>query len=286
VLESLGYAEVGEGPEAVDRAVGQDGFLAEAVQEAVPLAAVVDDLAKRRRKLEKKRAKYDTKPRVDLEMYKREHADSSEQIATVAIPHAEKSAKELGVTTAETLKRFFGWSDDEVAKYLDNKGAGAHVTYLTAAEREDYKLELGSTIKQKGQPFTTKGMWSKFAKDDHAIFVMSKGGEWYAGRHKVGFFHHTSFLGAEEMDAQGLPTGGEVAGAGEIKVIDGTLKAITNKSGHYIPGRQQMLQTLYELKEAGVSLNGVGIRVITSGFSEEQFEGDAAAYYDQHSWRL
>ena len=75
---------------------------------------------------------------------------------------------------------------------------------------------------------------------------MSADGRFYSTSHKIGLFHHSSFL-----------AGGAVAGAGEMQVVGGTLKYITNKSGHYWPGDRELVQTLTALKRASVDISAV-----------------------------
>ncbi|MGH2632251.1 MAG: hypothetical protein ACRDG3_02470, partial [Tepidiformaceae bacterium] len=92
---------------------------------------------------------------------------------------------------------------------------------------------------QGGQPYDTSAMYSKFKGDGFAIYVMSQDGRFYSTSHKIGLFHHSSFL-----------AGGAVAGAGEMKVVGGTIEYITNKSGHYWPGDKELTQTLHALQGA------------------------------------
>jgi hypothetical protein len=58
---------------------------------------------------------------------------------------------------------------------------------------------------------------------DWGIYVMVPEGQMYAEGHKVGLFHHSSFL-----------AGGDVAAARQLKVSTaGKLEHITNKTGPY-----------------------------------------------------
>lgn len=58
----------------------------------------------------------------------------------------------------------------------------------------------------------------------------------------INYFHHSSFFGGEA-----------VAGAGDLNVDNGWLKTVSNNSGHYKPGKDQMLNTLDALQEMGVN---------------------------------
>ena len=107
-----------------------------------------------------------------------------------------------------------------------------------AAERQRFRLaaNAGNDLVQDGQTYDTSACYSKEAGAGWAIFVMSPDGDLFAAEHKVGRFHHSSFL-----------AGGDAAAAGEIKVVGGKLRGITNKSGHYAPGAWHMGQVLKEL---------------------------------------
>jgi len=75
------------------------------------------------------------------------------------------------------------------------------------------------------------------------IFVVSETNEIHMASHKLGKFHHSSLLG-----------GKPVSMAGEMKVTAGKIDWISNKSGHYAPSKEQLLQFLYHLGKDGVPL--------------------------------
>ncbi|HYH51795.1 MAG TPA: hypothetical protein VEG38_19805 [Acidimicrobiia bacterium] len=151
-----------------------------------------------------------------------------------------------------------GWSDDEARAYqpyLENAGKQQRerpvVKEVSKDERVHYRLNLKGGVLYRGaepEPFDTvknpKEFWSLRAGAGFAIFVMSKGGKLFAGTHKVGLFHHSSFL-----------RGKDTAGSGEAKFEGGKITALTNKSGHYVPGKRENVQVLNELRELGMSLN-------------------------------
>ena len=112
-------------------------------------------------------------------------------------------------------------------------------------ERARYQLHLASPIKRGGddKPYDTADMVSSFSGRGFGIFVMTTNGVFYSGGHNVGIFHHSSFTG-----------GSDVAGAGEMKVVNGKLTELTNKSGHYKPDKKSSVQVLYALKVAGIDL--------------------------------
>ena len=160
-------------------------------------------------------------------------------------------------SVAEGMQLTMGWSPEDCAKYLDKvdligerkvQPGTPLVRKLSEEERADFELKGGSHLTQGNPPvtFDTNGMFSKFMGSGYAIFVMDKSGRIYAGQHKIGLFHHSSFL-----------AGGDVAGGGEMKVEAGTLKAITNKSGHYWPRAEEMVQVFDEFHSRGVDLTKV-----------------------------
>ena len=206
-----------------------------------------------------------------LAQYKGEEVKSGlaiQIIETVAKAVADGKFPSL----ATVMKEKFNWDANDIATYLDGdklkEGVNPKVTYVNEQDRKNYELIGGSTLKQgtpDPEPFDTSAMFSKHSGAGFGIYVMSPNGELYSNPHKVGLFHHSSFLA-------GLPT----AGAGELKVIDGTLKYITNKSGHYQPGDEHLVQTLMELRDRGVGLTGVGIATVLGG----EYNKDAAGYLE------
>lgn len=159
----------------------------------------------------------------------------------------------------------------------------AKVKYLkTSKDREPYKLvKQGGKIKQ-GKPPKPKGGYDTGEESTNAsgqgfaIFVMSADGDIYAASHQVDRFHHSSFL-----------AGGATAGAGEIKVESGELTEISNKSGHYQPGPEHLVQSIQGFKKLG-GVDGARVRYHsaqgkiekwTGGPSDfEASQGDAATF--------
>ncbi|KAF9323643.1 hypothetical protein BG006_001275 [Podila minutissima] len=80
------------------------------------------------------------------------------------------------------------------------------------------------------------------------IYVTDPQGILYVAQKVKGQFHHSSFLG-----------GGTVCAAGGIIVNHGRLIKINPKSGHYRPGQRHFDKLLDNLKNMGISLEGVKI---------------------------
>ena len=101
--------------------------------------------------------------------------------------------------------------------------------------------------------FDTTKMVTHFSGPGIAIYVMSPTGKIHASTHVVGNRHHSSLLG-----------GGNVACGGEIKVMRGHIQMLSNKSGHYAPSINHLLQVLHQLQKEQVPLN-FEIRTIQGG---------------------
>lgn len=143
------------------------------------------------------------------------------------------------------------------------------VKYLTSKkERRAYELTGGASLEQGNppKPFDTSSMYSYGMGGGFAAYVMSPSGRLYAAEHRIQRFHHSSFL-----------MGGDVASAGELKVSSGTLKAITNKSGHYKGTDKNLAATLDRLEARGVDLSSVEIHHFRGG-SFEKYTGNAYVF--------
>lgn len=140
-------------------------------------------------------------------------------------------------------KGFVGVSSDQV-KYLD------------AIERKEYEVSvLDGVLVRDNQPFTTATANSLFSGKGVAIYVASTDGRLYVGSHEVGKFHHSSFL-----------SGSPIQGGGEIQTDAlGQIIYLTTKSGHYNPGKKQMLNVLRWLKEKNVNLDVIQLCVPDQG---------------------
>lgn len=90
----------------------------------------------------------------------------------------------------------------------------------------------------------TREYVTHFSGPGYAIFVVSQEGHFHVSSHSVGHRHHSSLLG-----------GAAVAGAGELKVQQGKIRWLSNKSGHYCPDIYQFLQTLHSLHVQGVLMD-------------------------------
>jgi hypothetical protein len=120
------------------------------------------------------------------------------------------------------------------------------VTYLDEEMRESYRITIheGVVYDADGLPFDTRDGVSAFGAGSggRAIYVMDEHGNLYASlEHEYRRFHHSSFF-----------HGGDVAAAGEMMVRDGKIMELTDRSGHYMPGRSQTQQVLDQLESQGI----------------------------------
>lgn len=159
---------------------------------------------------------------------------------------------------------------DDWMKQTHDNVALKEVQYLTTdAERLPYRLDFknGKALREN-VPFDTTTETTEHSGVGSAIFVIDANRQFYAGSHIRGTFHHSSFLG-----------GAAIMGAGEIKTNDkGEITHITNKSGHYKPDKQQDLNTLKILQDAGVDLSKVKLTQLTPEGSV--FYNSAKAYLE------
>lgn len=76
--------------------------------------------------------------------------------------------------------------------------------------------------------------------------------------HNSARFHHSSFL-----------AGGDISGAGTLKVDNGKLASISDASGHYQPGIKLVNNVINEVEKKGVEIESVNIRLIKKGDKKE-----------------
>ncbi|MBA9001813.1 WXG100-like domain-containing protein [Thermomonospora cellulosilytica] len=123
------------------------------------------------------------------------------------------------------------------------------VFYLNEVQRERLRIwvdDEGLIRDAKGRLFdTTQGETIVGGgAQGRAIFVMDKFGNLYASNiQAAGVFHHSSFL-----------AGGPVASAGELRVVNGRLELISDRSGHYLPPPEFQDRVVEMLRQAGVTI--------------------------------
>lgn len=123
---------------------------------------------------------------------------------------------------------------------------GTSVKYLNDQERAGFKVVIkdGKVYDATGQLFDTRQASTSFAQNKgRAIFVMDATGALYISNEQTkGKFHHSSFF-----------AGRPVVAAGDIRIENGVVTAISRKSGHYRPTATQLNQAVRQLNTQGVS---------------------------------
>jgi len=123
--------------------------------------------------------------------------------------------------------------DNDLAQELTRVEIIGGKLYMAKSKNPLDKQELVDTAK----------MASYHSGPGVAIYVMSKQRNLHIHSHVIGGYHHSSLL-------HGAP----VFGAGELKVNQGTIELLTNKSGHYAPKRESLYCVLSMLQNKKVPL--------------------------------
>ncbi len=90
----------------------------------------------------------------------------------------------------------------------------------------------------------TAGSVTHFSGPGWEIFVVGANGEIHMTSHKVSMIHHSSLL-----------AGADVTLGGEMKVANGRIVEMTNKSGHYMPNADMFVQFLHWLDKDKINLD-------------------------------
>lgn len=107
----------------------------------------------------------------------------------------------------------------------------------------------------------TTGMRNDYATAyGYGIYVLSANGNFHVSDQEVGRRHHSSLLA-------GMP----VAGAGEIRVVNGTITGITNRSGHYCPSIDHFLQVIHHLEKRQANLDSRATITFLGGAAPAEF---------------
>ena len=130
--------------------------------------------------------------------------------------------------------------EDRVVKY-DDKPEDQEKTRV---EFRGGKLFRSATSDQKGAAVDTAASVTHQSGAGYEIFAVDAKNEIHMASHKIGKYHHSSLL-----------AGGNVAIAGEMKVENGKLTYLSNKSGHYVPSAESLVQFLHFLEKDGVAMD-------------------------------
>ncbi|KTD40629.1 hypothetical protein [Legionella parisiensis] len=130
-----------------------------------------------------------------------------------------------------------------------------HIRYLSPGERAKHSILIrDQRFLQNGEPINTSGMISH-GKRGYAAFTLNANGELYLFAHNEGVDHiaHSS-----------MTAGSPVVAAGEIKIENGVLKAITTHSGHYRPSLFNVYRTLEHFSHNNVDISQAVVVTFTN----------------------
>jgi len=148
----------------------------------------------------------------------------------------------------------FGKRDAENLRPSMVKAFIGGVKYLDKAGRKRYRVEVhGGRLWRGSEAFDTIKLETAFSGLGFAIWVLSKTDKFYAGSHRVGQFHHSSFL-----------SGGKVMCGGEMVVQGGKLRLLTGKSGHYKPKLKHLVYAVQTLRKQSIDLSTFRVQIWTS----------------------
>lgn len=156
-----------------------------------------------------------------------------------------------------------------IKELFPSRDACHSVHFLSKPERSFFVVECceGKLLRRGKIYDTNEGKKVDEPKTD--AFVISPDEELYASAIKAGKFHHSSFLHA-----------GAVIFAGELETNSkGKIIKITNRSGHYKPQQQHLLQALRWFQKRGIDLSGIELHEHSISRPNELFIHSSAEKY-------
>jgi hypothetical protein len=127
---------------------------------------------------------------------------------------------------------------------------------LSPEQRKLYQVQLkDGYLTRNGKPYRTSLEGTAVSGPGYALFVIDCFGNMYAASHINRIFYHSSIF-----------SNGPVKAAGEIQTDEsGKVIYLSNKSGHYWPGRDATTWALNWFKNGGVNLSAVPFHSHTEG---------------------
>ena len=133
-----------------------------------------------------------------------------------------------------------------------DKSINERTRYLTDEEHPEYKLSFedglarrdGGGLKDTSDALRSGNLKGKTGRN---IFTMDESGGIYAANGMAEWQKD----GAQHFHHSSLAQGQGVAGAGELEIDEGHIRAISDQSGHYRPKAEQTLQVVQQLEAQG-----------------------------------
>jgi hypothetical protein len=142
-------------------------------------------------------------------------------------------------------------SPDKLVNYFRRDSRLSMMAFIEGGRFYVGVAPISCTVEDYGGPCVTAWV---YAVDRHgSMFVYDFFNADRDGR-LMGYFNHSSFC-----------AGREVMTAGTVVFLDGTLKYISNASGHYKPDANHLRNYLVLLGQEGVDLGGVAVEDIMRG---------------------
>ncbi|MGE5380588.1 MAG: DUF4157 domain-containing protein, partial [Methylocystaceae bacterium] len=148
--------------------------------------------------------------------------------------------------------------------YWSTDASNPNPTYYQPQDKPNpYALEVsgGKIRHQGGEVLDTQGAVPGFLKDkfNRHMFTMGSKGDLYSAdvtkeKRIHGRVHHTTMSGGQEQ-----------AAAGELRVNQGKLEAVSDGSGHYQPGTAMTYQALKNFETRGVDLSSTHVELSGKG---------------------
>lgn len=147
----------------------------------------------------------------------------------------------------------WGVFNPQTSHGIDIPFNGYSVTYYTQEQQRQAKLtvaENGKVQNAEKQEATTSHARTEDSGPGFGTFAIDEAGQLFTGSHRPGNEYHSS-----------LVRGDPVRAAGEIRVENGQLLEITNKTGHYKTSREQLISVLKDLQRQGYDLSKTTVRL-------------------------
>lgn len=147
----------------------------------------------------------------------------------------------------------WGVFNPQTSHGLDIPFNGYSVTYYTQEQQRQAKLtvaENGKVLNADTQNASTAKARTEDSGPGFGTFAIDEEGRFFTGSHRPGSEYHSS-----------LVSGNPVRAAGEIRVENGQLLEITNKTGHYKTSRDQLITILKDLQSQGYDLSKTTVRL-------------------------
>ena len=166
-----------------------------------------------------------------------QNPDADPQVASILVNKIDGTLKDYDKTKRDLSKR---------QRFIEG------VRYMCKeVDRIKYLVETrGGQLLRRTLLFDTSTLSTHFSGLGWAIWVRAPNGNFYSHSHKIGRFHHSTFL-----------AGGVVRGAGEWRVTAGKIVQISGKSGHYQPTMKALWESAHALNSLKVFDSNATVRL-------------------------